>query len=128
MSTGIRYREGKLLWTELDIDALRDLARVGTYGAEVHDSRDGSGNWRKIPAEQFRKDCMNSAWRHLAELSSNSIADKDSWLHHGSLLAWNALGIVVVDMNMLKQYVPPEDAMLFSRAKEIRIKKESQAK
>lgn len=67
------------------VRALREVARVGTYGANKY-TEDG---WQSVPnGEQRYTDAM---YRHLMAEHMGEIEDQDTGILHAAHAAWNAL-------------------------------------
>ena len=65
--------------------ALREVGRVGTYGANKYTAN----GWVEVPdGEQRYTDAM---YRHLSKEATGEQLDDDTGLHHAAHAAWNAL-------------------------------------
>jgi len=64
--------------------ALKEVARVGTYGAGKY----SRGGWQTVPNGIERY--TDAMWRHLLDEHTEP-TDRDSGLLHAAHLAWNAL-------------------------------------
>lgn len=81
----IKYDKGKLRYDLIPTDSLKELAKVFTYGAEVH----GDRNWEK-GMEWGR--IYGAIQRHLnAFWSGEEINEEDADLSHLAQAAWNCL-------------------------------------
>ena len=83
----IRYDAGKPRFDLLPSDAMVELARVYTLGAEKYQP----DNWAKGMA--WRR-CLGSLLRHTFAWAAGEDFDKESGLHHMAHVAWGALTLI----------------------------------
>lgn len=85
-----RYNEGKIDYTLLPLDALREEALVWTAGMEKY----GRRNWEKLWGDDTRQVVGASALRHLLAYLGGEEYDPETGLHHLAHLRCNcAMGI-----------------------------------
>ena len=75
MSEGKKFDEGKIRYDLLPVDALREVARVLTFGAAKY----GDNNW-KITKPESRYTA--AAFRHGEAYRGGEMMDKESGIHH----------------------------------------------
>ena len=75
MSEGKKFDEGKIRYDLLPVDALREVARVLTFGAAKY----GDNNW-KITKPESRYTA--AAFRHGEAYRGGEMMDKESGVHH----------------------------------------------
>lgn len=83
---GLRYNEGKLRYDLLEPNAMKELVRVFTTGAQKYEPR----NWEKGMSWSSVLASLN---RHLAALEQGEDYDKETGLLHSAHVAWNAMAI-----------------------------------
>src|SRR4051794_41110030 len=91
MSEGLRYDQGKTRWDLLPFDALNEVAKVSTMGAEKYAER----NWEK--GMRWSK-MVASAVRHLYARMGGERLDPETDLPHLAHFAWNALALLAYDL------------------------------
>lgn len=84
MEKSIRYNSGKPKWSLVHFESLEPLVRVLEFGAEKY-SRD---NW-KIDLDL--KEIIDSAMRHLTEMSDDNLYDKETNLLHAGHVLCNMM-------------------------------------
>lgn len=67
--SGIRYNKNKLLYPEIPMLGLEDLARVATFGYLRFIIKRMETNWKLIPQRSVRDACIRVHWRHLMALT-----------------------------------------------------------
>ncbi len=82
---GKKYDEGKLRYDLLDPFALREVARVISFGAAKY----GDDNWRELA--DAKKRYAAALMRHFEAWRMGETLDKDSGIHHLAHCATNAL-------------------------------------
>lgn len=87
-NSGVKYDQGKEMMSLLPPEALLELGKVMTYGAQKYEKE----NWRKGISYQR---LMDAAQRHLLKFQSNKYLDTDdeSKLHH---LAHAAVNLIML--------------------------------
>lgn len=84
---GLRYDEGKLRFDLLPPDALEELVKVYTRGAQKYAPR----NWEKGMAWGR---CFGSLMRHAWSWWRGEEIDPETGCHHMAHVAWNAMTLV----------------------------------
>lgn len=84
---GDRFNAGKLRYDLIPPDALADVARVYTYGANKYEPR----NWEKGLSWS---DTLASLERHVQAFKAGEDRDAESGLPHMAHVAWNALTLL----------------------------------
>ena len=96
---GKRYDAGKLRYDLLPVDAVREVVRVYTKGAEKYADR----NWEKGMSWSR---CIGPLMRHLEAFREGKIWDDGidpvtgqpgTGCHHMAMVAWNALALVAYE-------------------------------
>jgi len=82
---GRKYDSEKLRWYLLPWDALEEVVRVLTYGAQKY----APNNWKKV--EPFYDRYSAALMRHFKADQVGEICDEESGLHHMAQVACNAL-------------------------------------
>lgn len=85
---GVKEHEGKLRWSLLPLDALREVVKVLEFGAKKY-SKD---NWKKV--EGARDLYFDAALRHLTSWYEGEDADQETGLHHLAHAACDVLFLV----------------------------------
>lgn len=89
--TAMRFNAGKLRYDLLPPDAIQELVKVYTMGAEKYAAR----NWEKgLSLTQ----CYASLERHSAAWMAGEDRDPESGLLHMAHVAWNAIAITAFQM------------------------------
>ncbi|MDR1095479.1 MAG: DUF5664 domain-containing protein [Spirochaetaceae bacterium] len=99
---GVKYDDGKLAYNLLPMDALDEVVKRFTYGAEKYPVPD---NWKKTgdAVERYSAALM----RHYSAYRQGEQADPDApGLSHIGAVAWNALALVWFE---LRGYKPEKD-------------------
>jgi len=78
---GIKHDQNKPDWDIADFDAIEDMIRVLTFGANKYE-RDG---WREVEAERY----LSALMRHIAAYKRGEILDLESGLPHLAHAACN---------------------------------------
>jgi hypothetical protein len=85
---GARYNAGKEQYHSLPVLAFKEIAKVGTQGAEKY----GHFNWWK---GQAFSTLVNSAMRHMLKVLWNPASvDPESGQYHAAHVAWNVMAIL----------------------------------
>ena len=90
----LKNNRGKLRYTLIPPDALAELAKVYTYGADKY----AAHNWLK---GADRADYADALMRHYIAYVSGEIRDKDTGLHHMAHLAFSAFTLMAYDMRKI---------------------------
>jgi hypothetical protein len=85
-SQGLRFNTGKLRYDLLPPDALEELVRVFTMGAEKYAPR----NWEKGLSWM---DCYASMMRHAQQWVKGEDRDEESGHLHTAHVQWNAMAL-----------------------------------
>jgi len=88
---GKRYDVGKLRYDLLPVDAIRELVKVYTKGAEKYADR----NWEKGMSWSR---VVGPLMRHLEKFRQGEQYDAETGCHHMAMVAWNALALVSYDL------------------------------
>ena len=94
MSEGKKFDEGKIRYDLLPVDALREVARVLTFGAAKY----GDNNW-KITKPESRYTA--AAFRHGEAYRGGEMMDKESGVHHLAHRICCDLFLLQIDMEEL---------------------------
>lgn len=89
---GTRLNKGKPRVSLIFSDAILEVAKVGTQGAEKYDDH----NWRKGMKWSFM---MDASLRHLLKYNNGRRKDEESNLSHLSHAAWNILALLDYEIN-----------------------------
>jgi hypothetical protein len=95
MSEGKKFDEGKIRYDLLPVDALREVARVLTFGAAKY----GDNNW-KITKPESRYTA--AAFRHGEAYRGGEMMDKESGVHHLAHRICCDLFLLQIDMENVK--------------------------
>lgn len=87
----LRYDAGKLRWDLLPFDAMEELVKVYTFGAQKYADR----NWEK--GMSYSR-CLGSLFRHTVSWIRGEKTDKESGLHHLAHAAWNVIALLTYDI------------------------------
>ena len=90
--TGLRYNAGKLRYDLLPVDAIRELTKVMTMGAEKYEAR----NWEK--GFKWMEDCFGSLQRHAQAFAGGEDRDAESGQLHMAHVMWNAMALVAFQL------------------------------
>lgn len=85
--------DGKPRWELLPLDAIEEIVRVYTMGAEKY----ADNAWKTIPDAHRRY--LAALFRHIAAYERGERKDKESGLSHLAHAAWNAIAILWLDMH-----------------------------
>lgn len=85
--------DGKPRWELLPLDAIEEIVRVYTMGAEKY----ADDAWKTIPDAHRRY--LAALFRHIAAYERGERKDKESGLSHLAHAAWNAIAILWLDMH-----------------------------
>lgn len=88
----LRYNTGKIRFDLIAPEALVELAKVYTAGAEKYND----DNWRK--GMSYRA-CLGSLERHLKKWELGLKNDPETDCHHLAHVAWNALTLFVYELH-----------------------------
>jgi hypothetical protein len=96
---GRRYNKGKLRYELISNEALKEIAKVYTNGAEKYTDYDeqgniiydGSNNWRK---GLLWMDCIASAKRHIEKFVAGTDIDSETNTYHLANACWNLMAIL----------------------------------
>jgi hypothetical protein len=88
---GIKYDKGKADYSLIPPNALEEVAKVLTYGAEKY-SRD---NWKNLPDIENRY--FAAAQRHLWALKRGEKVDSETNIHHAAHAICCMLFLVEID-------------------------------
>lgn len=81
---GIRYNQGKIKWSLMDMDALEPMIRVLEFGA----SKYSKYNWKKgLPVSEI----LDSMLRHIQAIMRKEDIDEESNLPHVGHILANAM-------------------------------------
>jgi len=75
-SEGMKFDNGKLLYSLIPPETLKALAEVLTYGAQKY----APNNWQKVENGDIRY--MDALFRHLEAFRSGETHDPESGMHH----------------------------------------------
>jgi hypothetical protein len=75
---GVKYDEDKPDYSLLPANALNDLVKVLTYGAQKYDRE----NWRKVPDMNNRY--FAAAMRHMWAMRRGELFDPETGIHHAA--------------------------------------------
>ena len=96
---GIKFDYDKPRMELLPFEALYEIAKVLTYGAEKY----APNNWKKVKNGKERY--VGALLRHLTEMQKGNKIDEESGLSHAAHLACNALFILYFEMKGNRKYV-----------------------
>lgn len=97
--TGKKFDGGKDRWDLIPMEAVEQLVRVFTFGAEKY----GPNNWQNL--SDFRNRFFGAMMRHKMLADKGETFDPESGLMHSAQVAWNALVLLWKDM----QDIPAEE-------------------
>jgi len=89
---GKKFDEGKARISLLSSDAILEVAKVATMGAQKYDDH----NWRK--GMKWSR-LMDAAERHLLAYNKGDRVDKESKLSHLAHVAWNIMALIDYEIN-----------------------------
>ena len=87
--------DGKPRWELLPLDAIEEIVKVYTMGAEKY----ADDAWKTIPDAHRRY--LAALFRHVAAYERGERLDKESGLSHLAHAAWNAIAILWLDMHKI---------------------------
>ena len=90
---GTKYDEGKLRYDLVPSDALREVVRVVTFGANKY----GPANWQSVADSKARYTA--ALMRHIEAWRSGENFDPESKLHHLAHAACNCLFLLWFELN-----------------------------
>lgn len=90
----MRFDENKMRFDLIPIEALIELARVYSIGAIKYED----DNWRK--GMKWSR-CIGSLERHMLLWRAGVAIDEDTKCHHLAMVAWNALTLLVYEINKI---------------------------
>lgn len=85
--------DGKPRWELLPLDAIEEIVKVYTMGAEKY----ADDAWKTIPDAHRRY--LAALFRHVAAYERGERLDKESGLSHLAHAAWNAIAILWLDLH-----------------------------
>jgi hypothetical protein len=85
---GTKHDEGKLRWDLVPWEAIEEVVRVYTHGADKY----GDNNWMGLEDAENRY--FAALMRHLVAWRNGEHIDPDSGLKHLAQVAWNALALL----------------------------------
>jgi hypothetical protein len=85
---GTKHDERKLRWDLVPWEAIEEVVRVYTHGAEKY----GENNWMGLENAENRY--FAALMRHLVAWRNGERIDPDSGLKHLAQVAWNALALL----------------------------------
>lgn len=89
---GLRYDTGKLRWDLLPPDAMEELVRIYTRGAEKYSDR----NWEK--GMRWGR-CVRALKSHLNKWERGTTFDEElTDCRHLAMVAWNALALLTYEL------------------------------
>lgn len=86
-SSGVKYDDGKPIWALLPGNALEEVAKVYTYGAQKY----APNNWRKGMAWSRT---FSAIMRHAWSFWRGETYDKETKLHHMAHAAFGCLTLI----------------------------------
>lgn len=89
---GAKHDAGKLKWSLLPLDALREVLRVLHFGADKY----GEFNWEFVDNKHERY--FNAALRHLTAWWDGELADEESGFSHLAHAACCVLFLLASDV------------------------------
>lgn len=90
---GIKYDTQKQRWDLLPLDAVNEVVKRYTFGAQKY----GENNWQTL--ENGKERYLAALLRHLHAWRSGEKEDEEAdGLTHVSAVAWNALALVYYDL------------------------------
>ena len=102
---GLRFNVGKLKWSLIDFDSLKDMVRVLEMGAEKYDAH----NWRK---GLKTTEVCESLMRHLFAYIQGEDDDQESKLPHVAHIMCNAMFL-----SYMSKYKPKFDDRFLDKNK-----------
>lgn len=88
--------DGKPRWELLPLDAIEEIVKVYTMGAEKY----ADDAWKTIPDAHRRY--LAALFRHVAAYERGERLDKESGYSHLAHAAWNAIAILWLDIHKLE--------------------------
>ncbi len=88
---GIKEVVGKLRWTLLPINALREVVKVLEYGATKYKEKD---NWKKVNKDLYK----DALWRHWVAYQLGEKNDPETGLSHLAHLLCDGLFLLWFDL------------------------------
>ncbi len=92
--SGTKFDEGKPRISLLSSDAILEIAKVATMGAEKYSDH----NWRK--GFDWSR-LMDAAERHLLKYNKGNRIDEESKLSHLAHVAWNIMALLEFEINKI---------------------------
>lgn len=94
---GNKFDEGKLRFDLLPLDALEEIVRVYTFGAQKY----GDRNWEKgIVYSRF----VGASFRHILSWFKGSKADEESGIHPLAHAAWSLIALLTYDLRGMAKF------------------------
>lgn len=75
-NTGIKYDQNKPMWWLLPMEAVNEVVKVLTFGANKY----GPENWHMLT--DLRKRYLSACMRHIAAFRCGERNDKETGIHH----------------------------------------------
>lgn len=91
---GMRFSANKMRFDLIPIEAEVEIARVYTVGAAKYDDN----NWLK---GMRWSECYGPLLRHLKRFWAGQSVDPETKCHHMAQVAWNAIALLIYDLNNL---------------------------
>lgn len=89
---GKKFDQGKPRISLLSSDAIVEVAKVATMGAQKYDDH----NWRK--GMKWSR-LLDAAERHLLKYNKGERVDEESGLSHLAHVAWNLMALIEYEIN-----------------------------
>jgi hypothetical protein len=94
MENGVKFDTAKLRWDLLPLDAVEEVVKRFTHGAEKYTP----DNWKVVQNAETRY--LSALQRHLKAYWAGERIDPDTpGLTHIGAVAWNALALVWFDLH-----------------------------
>jgi hypothetical protein len=87
---GMKETSGKLRWTLLPLDALKEVVKVLEYGARKY----SADNWQKVDKEKYKE----ALWRHWVAYNQGEKKDPETGLSHLAHLLCDGLFLLWFDL------------------------------
>lgn len=89
-SGGMKETSGKLRWTLLPLDSLREVVKVLEYGAKKY----SADNWQKVDKERYKE----ALWRHWVAYNQGEKVDPETGISHLAHLLCDGLFLLWFDL------------------------------
>jgi hypothetical protein len=114
---GMKFNKGKLRWTILPFEAVKEVLKILEYGAIKYDV----DNWRNF--EDTPEELIDALFRHMVDYLLGERDDRESGMNHLTHAATNALMLVALAIQ--RGEIDPEGTFKLDHLEEwIRKKKE----